>query len=43
MTRGLRRHRLERLAARLGEMTRGNPKWILDEEAQTHEDELDDD
>jgi hypothetical protein len=43
MTRNLRRHRVERLAARLAEMSRGNPKWLLDEEQQTHEDELDDD
>lgn len=42
MTRNLRRHRVERLAARLAEMSRGNPKWLLDEEQQTHEDELDD-
>lgn len=41
MTRGLRRHRVERLARRLDEGLRGNPKWILDELGQTHEDELD--
>jgi hypothetical protein len=42
MTRGLRRHRVERLAERLAEGGRGNPKWRLDEETQTHEDELED-
>lgn|GEM_PF-3636258 len=41
MTRGLRRHRIERLAARLAEGGRGNPKLILGEFEQTHEDELD--
>ena len=40
MTRGLRRHRVERLALRLAEGVRGNPKWIIDEGSQTHEDEL---
>jgi hypothetical protein len=40
MTRGLRRHRIERLAERLSEGRRGNPKWLLDEVGQTHEDEL---
>jgi hypothetical protein len=39
----LRRHRIERLADRLGEGKRGNPKWIIDEYGQTHEDELEDD
>ena len=45
MSTGLRRHRIERLLARLEEATRGNPKWILGEYQQTHEDdlELDDD
>ena len=43
MTRGLRRHRTERLYERLSEMTRGNPKWIHDEFRQTHEDELGED
>lgn len=42
MTRGLRRHRIERLATRLAEGQKGNPKWILGEYEQTHEDELDD-
>lgn len=41
MTRGLRRHRVERLATRLAEGSRGNPKWRLDEEEQTHEEEMD--
>lgn len=40
MTRGLRRHRVERLATRLAEGGRGNPKWRLDEYGQTREDEL---
>lgn len=42
MTTGLRRHRIERLAARLAEGGRGNPRWRLDDEGQTHEEELDD-
>lgn len=42
MTRSLRRHRLERLVARLAEGGRGNPKFKLGEQEQTHEDELDD-
>ncbi len=41
MTHGLRRHQVERLATRLAECVPGNPKWILDELGQTHEDELD--
>lgn len=41
MTSGLRRHRIERLAERLADMERGNPKWRLGEDSQTHEDELD--
>jgi hypothetical protein len=41
MTRGLRRHRVERLAERLAEGGSGNPKWRLDEETQTHEEDLD--
>jgi hypothetical protein len=41
MTRGLRRHRVERLAERLADGRKGNPKWRLDELSQTHEDELD--
>lgn len=39
----MRRHRIERLADRLREGHRGNPKWLLDEYGQTHEDELEDD
>jgi hypothetical protein len=35
-----RAHRIERLAVRLSEMTRGNPKWMIGEEEQTHEEEL---
>ena len=38
----LRRHRIERLAARLAECSRGNPKLSLGEYEQTHEDDLDD-
>ena len=41
MTKGMRRHRIQRLASRLSEGQRGNPKWRLDEYEQTHEDELD--
>jgi hypothetical protein len=41
MTNGLRRHRVERLAERLAECSRGNPKWLLDEERQTREELLD--
>ncbi len=40
MATGLRRHRIDRLTARLAEGTRGNPKWILDELGQTHEEDL---
>jgi hypothetical protein len=43
MTRGARRHRVERLAARLAESSRGNPKLTLGDYEQTHEDELDSD
>jgi hypothetical protein len=43
MTKGPRRHRIERLTARLAEGGRGNPKWRLDEQGQTHESDLDDD
>jgi hypothetical protein len=42
MARGLREHRVDRLVARLSEMTRGNPKWLLDESGQTHEEDLED-
>lgn len=42
MARGKRRHRVERLASRLAEGVRGNPKLILGEYEQTHEDELED-
>lgn len=38
MTSGMRRHRIERLAARLAEGGRGNPKLRLGEYEQTHED-----
>jgi hypothetical protein len=41
MTKGIRRHRVERLAERLDEMAPGNPKWTLGEFSQTHEDEID--
>jgi hypothetical protein len=40
MMRGAREHRVDRLIARLSEGVRGNPKWIIDDEGQTHEDEL---
>lgn len=42
MTRGLRAHRVTRLAERLAEGGRGNPKLRLGKEAQTHEEDLDD-
>jgi hypothetical protein len=38
----MRAHRITRLAGRLGEGGRGNPKWRLGELEQTHEDELED-
>lgn len=41
MTKSLRRHRIERLADRLAEGGRGNPKWRLSELGQTHEELLD--
>lgn len=40
MTKGLRRHRIERLAERLSEMAPGNPMLRFDEFGQTHEDRL---
>jgi len=40
MSRGAREHRIDRLIARLSEGVRGNPKWLIDEYGQTHEDEL---
>jgi hypothetical protein len=36
----MRAHRIERLAVRIAENTRGNPKWMHGEEQQTHEDDL---
>lgn len=41
MTKGLKRHAIERLVERLSEGVRGNPKWIHSEYSQTHEDEMD--
>lgn len=38
----MRAHRITRLADRLGECSRGNPKLSLGEYEQTHEDQLDD-
>lgn len=43
MTSGLREHRVDRLIARLSEGSRGNPKWLIDEDGQTHEENLADD
>jgi len=43
MTTKARRHRVERLIARLSEVERGNPKWLLGEYGQTHEEDLDPD
>jgi len=37
----VRRHRIERLADRLADLARGNPKWRIEEYGQTHEDEID--
>lgn len=37
MAKGPRLHRIQRLRDRLAEGRPGNPKWILDEESQTHE------
>lgn len=42
MTRGLRAHRVKRLAERLAEGKRGNPRWIIDEETQQHEEDMGD-
>lgn len=42
MTRGTRRHRINRLVDRLADMERGNPKWRLSEYGQMHENELED-
>jgi hypothetical protein len=41
MTSSLRRHRIERLAERLAEGGRGNPKMRFGEMGQTHEELLD--
>jgi hypothetical protein len=43
MSLGLRQHRIDRLVSRLAEGRRGNPKFTLGEDEQTHEDELDPD
>jgi hypothetical protein len=40
MSSGLREHRIDRLVLRLTEAARGNPKWLLGEYEQTHEDEI---
>ena len=37
----MRRHRIERLSTRLAEGGRGNPKWRIGDDEQTHEDSLD--
>lgn len=41
MTTKLRRHHVRRLIERLDQVSPGNPKWLISEEGQTHEDELD--
>lgn len=41
MTTGMRRHRIERLATRLAECERGNPKFSYGDYEQTHEEDLD--
>ena len=38
----VRKHRVDRLATRLAEGGRGNPKFSLGEYEQTHEDDIDD-
>jgi hypothetical protein len=38
----MRKHRIQRLADRLAEGQRGNPKWFLGEYEQAHEEELED-
>jgi hypothetical protein len=38
----MRKHRIQRLADRLAEGQRGNPKWLLGEYQQTHEEDLED-
>jgi len=43
MRRGAAAHRVWRLAERLSEIHRGNPKWMIDEYRQTHEEDLGDD
>lgn len=39
MTGGVRQHHVDRLIARLEEGTRGNPRWLIDEEGQLWENE----
>lgn len=39
MTESVRQHHVDRLIARLSEGTRGNPRWIIDEEGQLWENE----
>jgi hypothetical protein len=43
MAGSMRLHRIVRLADRLSELERGNPKWRFDEPGQTHEEELEGD
>lgn len=38
----MRRHRIDRLATRLAEGGRGNPKFKLGEYEQTHEEDIED-
>jgi hypothetical protein len=40
MTRGLRRHRIDRLAERLSDGRKGNPRWRLDDLGQMHEEDI---
>ena len=40
MSQGMREHRIDRLIARLGEGKPGNPKWVIDEDGQTHEEDM---
>lgn len=40
MARGLRLHRVERLASRLADLAPGNPQWRIDADEQLREDRL---
>lgn len=42
MAGAIRRHRIDRLAVRIEQGLRGNPKWRFDAYSQTHEEDLED-